>query len=185
MKTLTNKEFKQYYDLHYKHLKLKGLQPKTIEAYSRAIRRIGEYFNHDLTHLTKNQLLDYFHQLLDKSSWSTVKLDLYGLKFFYTHVLQKNWVDIPIIKPPKSTRIPDIVTTDEAYKIFTSTRKLSYRIIFFTLYSMGLRLGEGLRLQVGDIDTNHMRVHIRDATKSRPHEGKEIKIDLFLFPLIP
>jgi integrase len=28
---------------------------------------------------------------------------------------------------------------------------------------MGLRLGEGLRLQVGDIDATRQRVHIRDA----------------------
>jgi len=44
-----------------------------------------------------------------------------------------------------------------------STRKLSYRVFFFTLYSMGLRLGEGLRLQVGDIDAINHRVHIRNA----------------------
>jgi len=31
--------FDRHYELHLKHLKLKGLQPKTIEAYSRAIRR--------------------------------------------------------------------------------------------------------------------------------------------------
>jgi len=40
---------------------------------------------------------------------------------------------------------------------------LSYRVFFFTLYSLGLRLGEGLRLQVGDIDAARGRVHIRDA----------------------
>ncbi|MCG2745046.1 MAG: recombinase, partial [Desulfobacteraceae bacterium] len=28
-------------------------------------------------------------------SWSSVKLDLYGLKFFYTMVLNKTWDDIP------------------------------------------------------------------------------------------
>jgi len=28
---------------------------------------------------------------------------------------------------------------------------------------MGLRLGEGLRLQVGDIDASRHRVHIRDT----------------------
>jgi len=47
--------------------------------------------------------------------------------------------------------------------LFKTTRKLSYRVLFFTLYSMGLRLGEGLRLQVGDIDENRMWVHIRNA----------------------
>ncbi|VAW58759.1 Site-specific tyrosine recombinase, partial [hydrothermal vent metagenome] len=31
--------------------------------------------------------MDYFHELLGTHSWSTVKLDLYGLKFFYTYTL--------------------------------------------------------------------------------------------------
>jgi len=163
MKTSTESKFNSYYELHCKHLKLKGLQPKTIDSYSRAIRRIGGYFNGNLDSLTENQLLDYFHQLKETSSWSTVKLDLYGLKFFYLHVLKRNWVDIPIIKSPKVKRIPDIVTIDEANQLFTATRKLSYRVFFFTLYSMGLRLGEGLQLQIGDIDALRRRVHIRNA----------------------
>jgi site-specific recombinase XerD len=163
MKTSIDSKFNSYYELHCKHLKLKGLQPKTIEAYSRAIRRIGAYFNRDLVDLTQNQLLDYFHQLKETASWSTVKLDLYGLKFFYTYVLNKTWVDIPLIKSPKVRRIPDIVTIDEAYQLFSTTRKLSYRVLFFTLYSMGLRLGEGLGLQTGDIDAVRQRVHIRNA----------------------
>jgi len=167
METPNNKQFKKKYELHCKHLKLKGLQPKTIDAYSRAIRRIGEYFNGNLDDLSENQLIDYFHELLERLSWSAVKLDLYGLKFFYTHVLKKNWVDIPIIKPPKTTRISDIITPDQVHQLVMASRKLSYRVFFFTLYSMGLRLGEGLRLQVGDIDAINHRVHIRNATKSR------------------
>ena len=121
MKTSVESKFDAYYEQQCKHLKLKGLQPKTIEAYSRAIRRIGGYFKGHVDDLTQNQLLDYFSQLLEISSWSTVKLDLYGLKFFYTHVLKKNWLDIPLIKPPKTTRIPDIVTADEAFHLFAST----------------------------------------------------------------
>lgn len=158
-----HEQFNQYYARHCKHLKLKGLQPKTIDAYTRAIRRIGEYFDDEIDNLSHDQLLDYFHDLLGRLSWSAVKLDLYGLKFFYTHVLDKTWVDIPLIKPPKATRIPDIITIDEVERLIASTGRLSYRVFFFTLYSMGLRLGEGLRLQVGDIDADRQRVHIRDA----------------------
>ena len=47
--------------------------------------------------------------------------------------------------------------------IFAATRVLSYGVFFFTLYSLGLRLGEGLRLQLGDIDAARSRVHVRDA----------------------
>ena len=156
-------KFKKYYQKHLKHLKLNGLQPKTIDAYSRAIRRIGNYFDCRIDNLTSDQLLDYFNELLDAHSWSTVKLDLYGLKFFYTKVLNKTWDDIPLVKPPKTTRIPDILSVEQLHKLFIATRKLSYKVFFFTIYSMGLRLGEGVRLTVGDIDSVNMRVHIRNA----------------------
>lgn len=156
-------EFDGQYQTHLKHLRLKGLQPKTIEAYSRAIRRIGAHFDHRIDHLTESQLTGYFTELLGTHSWSAVKLDLYGLKFYYQHVLKKPWVAPGLIKPPKSQRLPDIVTLDEARRIFAATRVLSYRVFFFTLYSLGLRLGEGRRLQVGDIDAARGRVHVRDA----------------------
>ena len=72
-----------------------------------------------------------------------------------------------LIKPPKSLRLPDIISVEQARRIFSATRVLSYRVFFFTLYSLGLRLGEGLRLQVGDIDALRERVHVRDAKGNR------------------
>jgi integrase/recombinase XerD len=167
MKTDTAERFDRQYQTHLKHLKLKGLQPKTIEAYSRAIRRIGEYFDHQIDTLCEQQLTDYFTDLVASHSWSTVKLDLYGLKFYYAHVLRQPWVAPGLIKPPKTQRLPDIVTIAEARGLFAATRVLSYRVFYFTLYSLGLRLGEGLRLRVGDIDAPRARVHIRDAKGNR------------------
>lgn len=156
-------DFDHLYQSHLKHLKLKGLQPKTIDAYARAIRRAGDYFDRRIDALTEPQLTDYFTDLLASHSWSAVKLDLYGLKFFYIYVLRKPWVAPDLIKPPRAHRLPDILTVTEAQRLFQSTRVVSYRVFFFTLYSLGLRLGEGLRLQVGDIDAARERVHIRDS----------------------
>ena len=56
--------FDAQYQLLLQHLTLKGLQPKTIDAYSRAIRRIGLYFDHDISALTSDQLASYFSQPL-------------------------------------------------------------------------------------------------------------------------
>lgn len=167
MTNASSGHFDRQYQLHLKHLKLKGLQPKTIDAYARAIRRLGEYFGQQIDDLTEAQLTEYFSDLIGTHSWTTVKLDLYGLKFYTTHVLKKPWVVPNLIKPPKSQRLPDIVTVDEAKRIFAATRVVSYRVFYFTLYSLGLRLGEGLRLQVGDIDAVRQRVHIRDAKGNR------------------
>ncbi len=163
MTTSSDATFNKDYQTHLKHLQLKGLQPKTIGAYARAIRYIGDWFDYQIRDLTEEQLLEYFSTLLNTHSWSTVKLDLYGLKFFYQHVLHKPWCHLDLIKPPKAVRLPDIVTVEEAIHLFKTTRILSYKVFYFTVYSLGLRLGEGLRLEVGDLDAERHRVHIRDA----------------------
>jgi site-specific recombinase XerD len=163
IKTPPDTKFKNYHSQLLKHLRLKGLQPKTIEAYERGIKRIYTYFNGDIEDLSQDQMLDYFDQFLLSNSWSGVKLDLYGLRFFTMHVLKKPWVNVPLIKQPKSSRIPDIVTVKQAQMIFDATNKLSYKVLFFTFYSLGLRLSEGINLKVADIDGIRKRVHIRNA----------------------
>ena len=159
--------FDRQYQLHLKHLKLKGLQPKTIDAYARGMRRIGKYFSYRVDNLSEDELVEYFTDLMASHSWSGVKLDLYGLKFFTEHVLHKPWTNPRFIRPPKVSRLPDIVSVAEAQALFGATRVLSYRVFFFTLYSLGLRLGEGLALTVADIDAARMRVHVRDAKGNR------------------
>ena len=131
--TASKAHFDRQYQTHLKHLKLKGLQPKTIDAYSRAIRRIGARFDHQIDSLTEAQLTDYFAELILSHSWSAVKLDLYGLKFYTLHVLRKPWVAPGLIKPPRAQRLPDVITIAEARRIFAATRVLSYRVFFFTL----------------------------------------------------
>lgn len=161
------KPFAQRYDCLLKRLKLHGLQPKTIALYSHGVRRAGAYFAYQIDALTREQLTDYFVHVVEHLSWSTLKHNVYGLKFYYAHVLQKPWPGADLVKPPKTSKLPDIVTVGQAQRIVNTTRVVSYRVFFFTIYSMGLRLGEGLSLQVADIDADRMRVHVRDAKGNR------------------
>ena len=131
MTSSSDAQLKHNYQTHLKHLKLKGLRPKTIEAYSRAIRRTCAYFYHQIDDLAEQQLTDSFTDLLDSHSWSAVKLDLYGLKFYYTHILHKSWVQIDLIKPPKTQRLPNIVTIEQTDHLITSIFILSYPVLFF------------------------------------------------------
>ncbi len=159
--------FKPNYERLLKRLKLRGMQPKTIESYSHGVRRAAAHFDYQIDDLSKDQLTDYFAQILEQLSWSTLKCDLYGLKFYYAYVLDKPWPGAELTKAPKVSRLPDIVTVEQMQRIVDATRVLSYRVFFFTLYSMGLRLGEGLQLRVGDIDADRMRLHVRDAKGNR------------------
>ena len=163
MNVSPKQRFDSQYQLLLKHLVLKGMQPKTVDAYSRAVRRAGARFEHQIDALSVAQLTDYFSELVQTHSWNTVRLELYGLKFYYRYVLQKPWAAPGLVEPPKCKRLPNVITVAQVQQIVAATRVLSYRVFFFTLYSLGLRLGEGLRLRLSDIDAARERVHIRHA----------------------
>jgi integrase len=160
-------DFEKNYQTHLKRLELNGMQPKTIETYSHDVRRTDKYFDYQIDALTEAQLTEYFSDLLSTHSWSTLKHDLYGLKFYYDKVLHKPWPAPDLVKAPSVQRLPDILTIEQMQQVIAGTTVLSYRVFFYTIYSMCLRLGEGLRLQPGDIDADRKRVHIRDSKGNR------------------
>ena len=161
MEKFEKERFNELYQRHLRLLKLQGKARKTIDAYSRAVRRISEYFDCCPDQLTLEQREKYFSQLVESHSWSTVKIDRNGLQFFWKHVLKRDWQWINIIKAPKVHSLPDILTVSEVEQLIGATRKLRYRVFLLTTYSMGLRLGETLSLQVGDIDAQRKQIHIR------------------------
>lgn len=153
--------FKPLYASMLRALKLQGAAEKTVDAYARAVRRTAAFFDRCPDDLSAEDLRVYFAKLLETHSWSTIKLDRCGLQFFYRHVLDKPWTWTTIVKPPRATRLPDVLTRAETLRLLGLVRKLRYRVFFVTLYSTGLRLSEGLALEVGDIDAHRLRLHVR------------------------
>jgi integrase/recombinase XerD len=173
MKKSEVNRFNKLYEHHLRSLKLQGKAKKTIDAYSRAIRRVRDYFDCCPDKLTPEQLKIYFADLVESHSWSTVKIDRLGLQFFWKHVLKLDWRWVDIVKPPQVKTIPDILTPDEIEQLIGKTKKLRYRVFLLTTYSMGLRLGETLSLQVGDIDPSRKRVHIR---RGKGHKDRMVPL---------
>lgn len=68
-----------------------------------------------------------------------------------------------MLNPPIKKVLPDILTVKEVERVINGTRELRYQTFILVTYSMGLRLGETLNLKVGDIDSERMRVHIRQG----------------------
>ena len=161
MKKSEVNRFNKLYKHHQRSLKLQGKAKKTIDAYSRAVRRARDYFDCCPDKLQPEQLEVYFADLVESHSWSTVKIDRNGLQFFWKYVLKIDWKWVDIVKPPLIKTIPDILTPAEVEQLIGTTCKLRYRVFLLTTYSMGLRLGEALSLQVGDIDASRKQVHIR------------------------
>lgn len=155
--------FNLLYQQYLNELILQGKQPKTIEMYSRALRKVGDYFDCCPDHLTQDQLKEYFLVLATTLSWSSVKIARNAIQFFYKHVLERPWVWVKIVKPPKLQPLQDVLSMGEMELIINQTRELRYQVYYLVTYSLGLRLSESLNLTIADIDRHLMRVHIRLA----------------------
>ena len=161
MDNLSN--FNSYYEQMHQALILQGKQPKTVESYLRTLRRVRDRLHKPLDKLKPTDLKMYFAELLDTHSWSTVKIDRCALVFFYTHVLEREWQWIKIVKAPQVKTIPDVLTQDETIQLLNQLEKPRYKACLAVIYSMGLRISEALRLTPADICSKTMRVHIRNS----------------------
>jgi integrase/recombinase XerD len=146
MNQLQEQYYNFLYEQHLINLRLQDKRPSTIDAYARAVRRITAFFDKYPDTLTTADLKQYFNNLIQTHSWSTVKLDRNGLQFFYRYTINKKWEWLAIVNPPQVRRIPDILTSSQVSELINQTRELRYQVFFITLYSMGLRLSEGLNL---------------------------------------
>lgn len=163
MSPYEQQRFDFLYEQHLTNLTLQGKRPATIDGYSRAVRRIATHVNRCPDNLTQQELKQYFNALIKSHSWSTVKIDRNGLQFFYKFTLDKQWQWLDIVKPPQVKRLPDILSVDEVGLVISRTRQLRYQVFLLTLYTLGLRLGEAINLEIGDIDRASMKVHVRDG----------------------
>jgi site-specific recombinase XerD len=154
-------KFNSLYQQHVNALRRQGKADTTVDAYSRALRRIVEFFDICPDKITQDHLSTYFDSLIKTHSWSTVKVDRNGLQFFFKYILKRTWIWVDIVKPPQKKVLPDILTLREIERLINGARELRYQTFILVAFSMGLRIHETLNLQVGDVDAERMKIHIR------------------------
>ncbi len=144
-------------------LQLQGMSARTQQAYVRAVRQFAEHYGKSPDVITEEELRQYFLYVKNIKKWSraTITLALCGIKFFYEQTLHREWTTLEVIRPPQEQRLPVILTGEEVHRILHTVRLLRYRACLTTIYACGLRLKEGTHLQVGDIDSPRMLVHVR------------------------
>ena len=150
----------RYHELYQKHLtalKLNNLSATTIDVYARAVRRVTDLTDCCPDKLTKDQFRQHFLDLIETHSWSTVRSDRAGLQFFFKHVLKKQWDWSEIVRPKTVKTLPDVITHAQTSALLEAANEQRYQTFFLVCYSMGLRLREGLSLEVKDIDAVQMR----------------------------
>ncbi len=97
-------------------------------------------------------------------SVSTHNQALSALLFMYREVLA---IDLPwlngINRPTRKPRIPSVLTTDEVAGVLAQIESGATALIARLLYGTGMRLMEGMRLRIKDVDFARQVIIVRDA----------------------
>jgi site-specific recombinase XerD len=162
-------------------LQLRGLSERTQEMYVRAVRQLAAHYHKSPDQITEEELRDYFLYLknIKHYSRSASTIALCGIKFFYEHTLKRDWTTLTFVRPPQEHKLPVILSRDEVRTLLQCVRFPRYRTCLTAIYACGLRLQEGTHLQIPDIDSARLLVHVRcgKGAKDRyvplPHQTLE------------
>lgn len=134
----------------------------TKRAYLGSVEDFARHFRRSPDQLGLDQIRDYQVHLfrVRKLKPTTVSVRLAGLRFLFVSVLKRPWTvtDTPYPKRPDS--LPVVLSQDEVTRLIDAALTPVHRIVLMTLYGTGLRRAELTRLQVTDIDTERMVIHV-------------------------
>ena len=144
-------------------LQLQGLSARTQQAYVRTVRQLADHYQKSPAEISEEELRQYFLHVKNEKHWSraTMTQALCGITRCFEQTLHREWHILDVIRPAKEKRLPVILTVEEVRHILSTVRLIRYRACLTLIYSCGLRLTEGLNLQVPDIDAARMLIHVR------------------------
>ncbi|MBV6644274.1 MAG: tyrosine-type recombinase/integrase [Cyclobacteriaceae bacterium] len=165
-----NQEYKCAVEAMKAQLDLSWYSPATRKTYVSMFRQfLRNNYPQPLHQITKTDILQYHLRLIRerKISRSYQNQSINAIKFYAEKVLghERQYYDLE--RPPKTNRLPVVLSLKEVQSILSSCNNLKHKAMLTTLYAAGLRVGELLNLKPMDIDSSTMNIWVR--------EGKGVK----------
>jgi integrase/recombinase XerD len=146
-------------------LQLRGLSPRTQQCSLEAVKHLAQHYRRAPDRINEEELRQYFLDLLNEKqvAESTLRIHLYGIRFFYERTLQRPWPVFALTRPRHRQKLPVVLSPQEVRSLLALVPRSKARMCLQLIYACGLRLREGTPLQVSDIDPQRMLVRVRQG----------------------
>lgn len=141
-----------------RELEIRNSSKKTVKGYLHSVEKFLDYS--ESKGLNEESVKDYVQESLNAKNPSSVRRDLFAIKFFFENVLKQK-LDLP--NPKKNSTMPEILTIEEIRKLIESTSNIKHRLIIKLLYGGGLRVSEIVNLKKEDLNFEEGLIHIKLA----------------------
>jgi integrase/recombinase XerD len=155
-------------------LRIRNYAPTTVECYVRSVAEFAKHFHKAPDQLGPEEVRSWQLFLLNEKRVkpSTYVQAICGLRFFYSHTLNRK-VDIERIPlPRREKRLPLILSREEVKALMTAPKNLAHRAMLATLYGAGLRVSEATNLNVQDLDRSLGVIWVRGGKGRKDRQVK-------------
>lgn len=128
------------------------------------MRQLSEFYHKSPELVSAEEFRQYcIHLKSDKKvARQTSTQVICAFKLFWEKTLRRAWPhELELVRANPQFKLPVVLSGSEVRRILAAVPALDHRVCLSTIYSCGLRLGEGLRLEVRDVDSERMLLHIR------------------------
>ena len=145
------------------HLTLGRCAATTKASYLRAVRKLAHYVGCDPATLDEAAVRAFLLYLKKRRlAASTLRGVAAGLKaFFVDQFGQCSWRLFEQFSAPDPLQLPRVLNREQIQALLRATREPRFRALFTLIYSCGLRVGEAVTLEVGDIPKGQGCLHLR------------------------
>lgn len=145
-------------------MRIRNFSPRTITSYVYKVMEFAKHFDRCPSKLGPEEVRTYLLYRINKGlARSSVVQSVCALRFLYQTTLDRQWRKQDLPFPKKERRLPVVLSLSEVRAFLDAVANLRHRTLLLTLYSTGLRLGEGLNLLPDDVDNKRMVIRVRQG----------------------
>lgn len=157
--------YEQEIDMYFE---LKGTPDSSRESYYRRMNAFIQFLQErhkGIENITERDIQEYILYLKREKGLSAGTINNYisAVKFFYTHILDKEWNAKKIPRMKRDKTFPVIPPKQDVLALLNATANLKHKALLVLIYGSGLRVSEVAKLKICDICSKTMRVRVEQA----------------------
>src|ERR671933_1615236 len=150
-------------------MKLRNMADATRRSYVHSVADFSAFHGRSPDELTLEDVRDYqLHLVARGLKAASICPIMSALRFLYAVTLDRPEDAARIPLPRKADPLPAILSPDEVARLLAAVSDLWMRALLTTVYAAGLRVSEAVALEVTDIDSERMTIHVREGKGARP-----------------
>ncbi len=145
-------------------MRMRKLEPRTQEAYIRAVRKLAAWLHRSPDTATVEDLRNFQLHLVDEgASPMTLNVTLTGLRFFFDVTLQRLELMARIHPVKLPHKLPVVLSPQEVSRLIAAASNVKHQAALSVAYGAGLRASEVIHLKVTDVDSERMTLRVEQG----------------------